>query len=376
MRDHFVRPCVESLEGRRLLTVTLGLDGAGRLHDVTTADFAQTAGLTLTARPGNKLTVAEGATVYGTFPVAKSLNVSLGKTAGGFVNRFDLNNQTLAANVRVELGDTQGLNQFRLTTSPGGTGTLDGNYSVRGGDTGSEFVVFGDFGQAVSNTVNVTGNVKVDMGGGGDDPNSTDPNAGPPDAVSTVGTGPNNTALNVGGNFNASDSTVLALRGSVGGNLISDSSHKATGQLVILGNYGEPLHVAGNTLVKTGDGADTVQVQGAALDGNLEVQTNGGDDFLQLTGDTDLSNAVPTRVGGNISADLGAGNDTVEISALRAPGGQVHLLLGDGNDTLRFTDHASVTIARLIADGGAGTDTYVPGAGNSFGFPVKLQNFP
>ena|SRR5690348_340953 len=157
------------------------------------------------------------------------------------------------------------------------------------------------------------------MGGGGDNPNSADPNAGPPDAVSTVGTGPANTILNVGGNLDVRDSTVLALRGSIGGNLDSDSSHKATGQLVILGNFSEPFRAGGNVDLKTGDGADTVQFQAAIIEGNVGIQTNGGGDLLQFTSDVDLSRAVPTRIGGNISADFGGGDDTVEISALRAP---------------------------------------------------------
>src|SRR6185295_18704843 len=102
--------CFETLENRRLMSVALGLDGVGRLHSI--ADFSQADDLTLTVQPGNILTVAEGSTVYGTFPVAKSLAILLGANSTGFANRFDLNNLTLAANVRVTLGDMPDLNQF------------------------------------------------------------------------------------------------------------------------------------------------------------------------------------------------------------------------------------------------------------------------
>ena len=307
---------VQPLESRRLFALTLGVDGAGRLHSVSSEDFGQEADVTLTVQPGNRVTVAEGTTVYGTFPVAPNLAVSLGDNAGGFVNRLDLNNQTLNSNVRVTLGDTQGLNQFRLTTAPGGEGTLDGNYSVRGGDTGSEFLVFGDFGQTAPKTINVTGNVKVDAGGGGQDPD-----LGPPDAVATVGTGVNTSFLNVGRNLQVSGSTVFALAGSVGGNISSDSSDKATGQLVILGNFSRPLDVGGNVRVATGDGGDEVDVQGVSVGGNLDVRTNGGDDTVRLTSNADATNpppVVPTRVAGNVLVDAGDGTDEVATDAVQA----------------------------------------------------------
>jgi hypothetical protein len=66
---------------------------------------------------------------------ATSSSVALTAQGG---NRLDLNDQTLRANVRVQSRDTQGLQHLRLTTANGGNGTLDGNYAVRGGDTGSD----------------------------------------------------------------------------------------------------------------------------------------------------------------------------------------------------------------------------------------------
>lgn len=365
------RPSVEALEGRCVPALILGLDGSGRLHSVVAPDSSQTAGVTLTVQPGNTLTVAEGGTVYGTFPVSRSLDVSLGDNAAGFVNRLDLNNSTLHANVRVELGDMPGVNQFRLTTGPAGNGTLDGNYSVQGGDTGSEFVVFGDFGQTAARTINVTGSVRIDMGGGGQDPNF-----GPPDAVSTVGTGPPNTVLNVGGNFTATGSTLLALRGTVGGNLSSDSSGKPVGQEVILGNYSHPFEVGGNVAIKTGDANDEIDLQAVMIKGNTNINTGGGDDLLLITTDVDLTSTIPTRLGGNLFVDTGEGNDEVQILGLRAPEAHAQIFLGGGDDTFRIGSGAVVKLSSLTIDGGPGSDTYDPGVGNVFDFAIRLRGIP
>jgi hypothetical protein len=302
---------VESLESRQLMAVTLDVGANGVLHGISTADGAQTDDLTLSVLPGNRLNVKEGAADLGTFSVGQGLDISLGDTADGFVNHLDLNNNTLATNLRVRMGDTGGLDQFRVTTPDNGTGTLAGNFEFSAGE-GSQFLLFGDFGQPTSRTINITGNVEVDMGGGGDQ------NFGPPDAVSTAGGGPNNSVLNVGGNMNVANSTVLALSGSIGGNLSSDSSGKSADQLVILGNYSNPFSVGKNVSIVTGDGADEVDVQAVDIGGNLAIRTNGGDDRILLVKDVDLSNTIPSRVGKNVSVDGGAGNDTVQIDGLLA----------------------------------------------------------
>jgi hypothetical protein len=377
-RQNRFRPRVEVLEDRRVPTLVLGLDGAGRLHSVVAPDNAQTADVTLTVQEDNTLMVAEGSTVYGTFPVAKNLTVSLGDNTAGFVNRLDLNNLTLRANVRVELGDMPGLNHFRLTTAAGGTGTLDGNYSVQGGDTGSEAVGFGEPGLTAVRTINITRSVRIDMGGGGQDPN-----LGLPDLVNTRGgTVDNpelNTILNVDGNFWVTGSTVLALRGRVGGNLISDSSAKPVGQAVALGNFGEPFEVGGNVILKTGDANDAIFLQAVVINGNTNIQTGEGDDFLVVTTEEIMDvGPTPTQLHGNLFVDMGEGNDTVTVAALQAPETRMHVLLGAGDDVFRFTEDALghdvfVELASLLVDGGPGTDTY-DDADNVFDFPVRLRN--
>ena len=379
-----VRPCrIEQLEHRRLLAVTLDLDGGGRLRGVSTDDLGQTANITLTVRPDNRITVTEGTTDYGTFDVAKNLEIDLGDTAGVFVNRLDLNNNTLDANVRVRLGDAAILNQFRITTPGGGTGTLDGNLTVNGGD-GADFITFGELGgQTVGRTINVTGNVKIDTGGGGADPNV--PDGPPPDSVATGGfdlgssdpqTGTVNTILNVGKNMTVENSTVLALRGSVAGNLRSDSSEKDVGQLVILGNFGLPFSVGKNVKIVTGNDDDRVDVQGAQIAGHFSLATNGGDDLIFVTNDLDVTDSVPTRVGKHVTINTGSGDDELEVTALVAPKGHVRVTLGGGADSFSFADGADVDVDRLLIDFGAGTDAYDPGAGNSFGFPVMLVGLP
>jgi hypothetical protein len=391
-------PRVEAMEGRRLLTLVLGFDG-GRLDSIVARNGAQTADVTLTVQAGNKLKVTEGTAVRGTFTVAKKLSITLGDNDGGFLNRLDLNNRTLTADVSVRLGDTNGLNQFHLTTPSGGAGTLKGNFSFRGGDTGGEFVIFGERGdQTAVRTINVTGSVDVDMGGGGDDPNSSDANAGPPDAVATGGNGPTNSVLNVGGNMTVANSTVLALRGKIGGNLVSDSSAKPVGQLVILGNFSHPFTVGRNLTVKTGSAADDVEFQAITVKGNARIQTGYGNDKVLVTSDVDLTGTVPTRLGGVATIDLGdgddtldvvnaevrgteltllggAGNDTVTVTALKAPAATAFVALGAGDDAARAAAGAKVSVARLVLDGGAGTDA-VDFGGNTFAFPVKVQDVP
>src|SRR5205823_1599701 len=115
--------------------------------------------------------------------------------------------------------------------------TLNGSFVFAGGTSSSEFVIFGELGpQTAVRTINVTGSVFINTGGGGDDPRSTSEAAGPPDAVSTGGTDANNqlnAVVNVGGNFTVLGATLLALRGTIWGSLFSNSASKTTGQEVI-----------------------------------------------------------------------------------------------------------------------------------------------
>jgi Ca2+-binding RTX toxin-like protein len=176
--------------------------------------------------------------------------------------------------------------------------------------------------------------------------------------------------------MDVSGSTVLALAGSIGGNLMSDSSDKAVGQLVILGNFSRPFEVGGNVKVVTGDAGDTVVTQAALIGGNLDVRTGGGADAVTVTNDDDVTDTVPTRVGGNVRLDAGAGNDSVLVDALVAPRAHASVDLGAGDDTFTFGDNGNVDLASLLVDGGAGTDAYVPGAGNVFNFKIRVVNVP
>src|SRR5262249_38389436 len=106
------------------------------------------------------------------------------------------------------------------------------------------------------------------------------------------------------------------------------------------------------------------------------ITTGGGNDLLLITTDVDLTSTIPTRLGGNLSVDMGEGSDTVQVTGLQAPDARAQVLLGGGNDTLRFANGAIVALASLIADGGPGSDTYQPGVGNVFAFPIRLRDFP
>jgi hypothetical protein len=379
MRRHSFRPRLEQLEDRWVPTLVLGVDGTGHLTSVTAADNSQTDNLTLTVEPGNTLDVAEGNTDYGTLPVAAHLAISLGANSAGFVNRLDLNNLTLTSNVSVTLGDMPGVNQFRLTTqralsSGSSEGTLAGTYTVQGGNTGSETVAFGESGalSGCARTININGTVYIDMGLGGQDPSS-----GPPDAVFTAG-GPSatdpahNTILNVHGDFTMKNSTVFTLRGLVTGNLVSDSSGKAVGQVVALGNFSEPFEVDGNVSVKMGLPMATAslahpsfETQAALIKGDTNVQLGDGNNVVLLTSDRDLTSTIPSRFLGNLTIN-GTGNGTtaVTISAAEVQG-DVNIsatsdvvgaldttaaVSGKGNVTL--TAAQSITVGGLTAKDG------------------------
>jgi hypothetical protein len=65
----------------------------------------------------------------------------------------------------------------------------------------------------------------------------------------------------------------------------------------------------------------------------------------------------------------------VVVTNLHAPAARMNVLLGDGDDTFEFADSADVTLRGVMVDGGAGTNTYLPGVGNDFDFLIQLRNF-
>jgi len=399
--------------------LVLDVNGAGTLTAIHDGPTGQSDAVTLSVSPGNQINVKEGSVDLGTFPVGGRLLVDLGTHSAPFVDRLMLNDNVLKTNLNVNLGG--GFTQFRVIGGTSGLATIDGNVRVLGGD-GSQFFLFGDLGQAVPYVTNITGNLKVDMGPGGDN--------GPPEAVGTVGVPPTPAITNVGGNVTVRNSTIFVWAGRIGGNLTVESV-KPLDQLVFLGNFNRPMSIGGNVSIHTGAGADHVALQSTLVAGNATINTGDGADLLQMgVGENDpdnvgfndapativgrlsvnlgdgadtayfgadsLTNPGQTNaltVGGNmfvdagagddqlffpdarvqgrsISIDTGDGNDQVTVGKLIAPWARLSVDLSAGDDAFTFKDQAAVSLKRATIDGGTGTDAYTEGAGNAFGFDI------
>jgi len=409
---------VLALEDRTVPALVIDLNGGGALTAVREAATGQTDSVTLSVLPGNRMTVMEGTADLGTYPVARNLHIDLGTHSSGFLNRLYLNDNVLRTNLSVNLDGT--FTQFETLGGTSGLATIDGNVRVQGGDD-SQFFLFGEFGEPTPHVTNITGNLKIDMGPGGN---------GPPEAVGTVGNPPAPSFANVDGNVTVRDSTIFVWAGRIGGNLTVDSS-KPADQLVFLGNYNRPMAVGGNVSIHTGAGGDHIAFQSTLVGGNAQVNTAGGDDQLQLgIGENDPDNegfndapatilgrlsvnlgggndtayfgadslthpgeTNPLTVGGNMIVDAGAGddslifpdarvhgrsisidggdgNDEVSIAALIAPDAILSAALGLGDDTFGFHNDAAVTLKRAVIDGGTGNDAYEQGTGNDFEFAL------
>lgn len=405
-------------EDRTVPALVFDITGAGVLNGIHEAMTGQSDAVTLSVLPGNRLNVHEGVTDLGNFPVGNRLRIDLGAQSGGFVNRLVLSDNLLKTNLDINLSGQ--FTQFEILGATTGVATIDGNVSVRGG-ADSQFFLFGELGAAIPYVTNITGNLKVDMGPGGD---------GPPEAVGTVGIPPAPSFANVAGNVTVRNSTIFVWAGRIGGNLTVDSA-KPINQRAFLGNYNRPMAIGGNVTIRTGDGADKVALQATLVGRNATIHTGGGDDQLQLgIGEDDEENIgyndVPATILGKLDVDLGSGNDTAYFGAdsLTSPGqtnpltvggkmtvvaglGDDHLYfrearvygrsisidagdgndeinvgkltaaaarlsvdMGKGDDTFAFADQARVSLKRAIIDGDLGADLYVAGLNDNFDFPI------
>jgi len=410
---------VVPFEDRTVPALVLDVNGAGVLTAVRDAVTGQSDAVTLSVSPGNQINVKEGSTDLGTFPVAANLLIDLGTHSASFVDRLMLNDNVLKTNLRVNLGG--GFTQFRVIGGTSGLATIDGNVRVQGGD-GSQFFLFGEFGEPTAYVTNITGNLKVDLGPGGDN--------GPPEAVGTVGSPPSPAIANVNGNVTVNNSTIFVWAGRIGGNLTVNSS-KPADQLVFLGNYNRPMSIGGNVSIHTGPGADHLALQSTLVGRNATIDTGDGADLLQMgVGENDPDNAGfndapativgkltvrlglgndtayfgadsltnpgqtnPLTVGGNMIVDAGTGddqlffpdarvqgrsisisagdgNDTVTIAKLIAPQALLSADLGNGDDVFTFKDFAAVSLKRAVIDGDTGNDAYTAGTGNTFDFTI------
>jgi hypothetical protein len=442
LRRNRRRLSLESLEARRLMAVDLDFDGLGKLVRIGEDSAGQSGPVTMLVDRLGKLNVKDGDTDLGTYRVSPNLFISLGNVNPGLINVLQLDGHTLKTNLFVQLGDQAPdapPTQFRTLggrIDAADTGKIKGSVSAQAG-TGDQFFIFGEQGKVLRHVTNITGSLHVDMGPGGEA-------GGAPEAVGSVGSPPSPAVLNVRRDVFVRNSTIFVMAGSVGGNLRVESPEKVgtipwlgtPGQLVTLGNFGRPLSIGGNAVVRTGGGADSISTENATINGSLFVYSGAGDDLLELAnidasndptndpsfvnaparvrrdvflflgagddqvdiGDESGATTVRFRVGGNLFVYGEDGNDAINFINLKLEGGEIHLDAGEGNDTVSLSrvsasrahlfallgggddafhvNAASVlSLKRLTAVGGTGQDDLELGNLDSFAFPRSFLEF-
>lgn len=110
---------------------------------------------------------------------------------------------------------------------------------------------------------------------------------------------------------------------------------------LISGNFSE-THVAGPTVISTGNGADELVVESNALLQSLNAKLGNDVDKVILSG----SLSKPSKI------DTGNGDDRVELEKLRA----IHLNVKTGNDDDTFLVYGGSMPGSLVVDGGKGDD--------------------
>ncbi len=447
-RPNRPRLSFETLESREMMALDYDLDGAGRVIRVFEDGAGQTGAAVLLVQADGRLNMRDGAVDLGTFKVARNLSVSLSKLNPELVNVLQLDGHTLKTNLNVTLGETiaHPLNpatQFQILggrIDVAGTGTIDGNVRAAAG-AGSQWFIFGQQERPLPHVTNITGSLDVDLGPGGES-GSLPPNQ--PEVSGSVGSAASPAFLHVGGNVHVKNSTIFVIAGSVGGNLIVESPNKvgtipflgSPGQLVTLGNFGRPLSIGGNVHVQTGGGADSISAENATIHGNLFVQSEAGDDYLEMgnrdhlndpngnlafilaparvdknvflslgegndrldLGDGDLVARVQFSVGGNlfvfgeegndavraielkldqsvILIDTGEGEDAITLERINAARAHLFVLLGSGDDVFTVSNTSTLALETFFADGGTDVDELKAGNLDSYSFRKKLRRF-
>ncbi len=98
------------------------------------------------------------------------------------------------------------------------------------------------------------------------------------------------------------------------------------------------------------------EVTGTHIAGNLVVSGGAGNDEITIGGDPGDDRGLDVFL--NMTIDAGAGNDLVDIQGTTT-GLITTILMGAGNDELDiFTSGGGTPQATLIADGGAGKDSF------------------
>jgi hypothetical protein len=100
------------------------------------------------------------------------------------------------------------------------------------------------------------------------------------------------------------------------------------------------LTVPGNLSINTGNGADLLKFNPVRVDvaGSISLVTEAGGDRVLLTGGTTAGGAPGHRAGGNLSIDVGGGNDEVRVTEFTV-GGSGTVELGSDADLcdIRFS---------------------------------------
>jgi hypothetical protein len=322
----------EPLEDRVVPSVTAKvIDGSLRVAGAATVpgDFIR---VTMIGEDVAK--VHDGTTLVGEFKFTKNLDLRLGEAAD---------------KVRVNLG---GFGVRGHVSAVLGVGPDD--LRVENGTIGKGLFVTSDKGDdtVVAAKVRVDGPVGIDTNIGTDVVWFGPGFAG--GAVSVKGA--ENVAL--GKDAKAVSATVLASR-------TNDSKVAIAGavrdNLVVIGSEGIDVSLAKTSTALTVQGsvgglvtfrggavADSVRIDPSAVIGGAVLSMGGGADGVAING----SVSKP----GTLTIEAGAGDDKVGIGRTARVGGPAVVLMGAGNDL--FTLAGAAEFEQLVADGGAGKDTF------------------
>ncbi|WP_254511738.1 hypothetical protein [Anatilimnocola floriformis] len=274
-------------------------------------------------------------------------------TGGALADNIQIGNESAVVTTgQISVNGANGDNQFYLQAKTavvnggisllGGTGAdsyyigvFTGDYTVNGSVTAS----LGD-GQNLlwigPTEVTVTGLVSF-VGGAGSDTFQLDIDEADLLAVS----------LSLGAGTNAAYMDNL-----FGGTTLIRSSLTVTSQGNTTINTAG-LDVSGATLLTLGDGTDLIQLDNSRFRSVVTISTGGGRDRVLL--ERGFNDGIGLHFDSVVSIDLGAGDDELAV----------------GRSAMDFA-----TFASLIANGGAGTDTFTDSPFNVYATPRTLISFP
>jgi hypothetical protein len=362
--------------------------------------------LAVTQTAPNTFSVKDGASTLGTYAGVASLNITGGN--GADTVTVDLNGLAYTGSLTASTGN--GNDTINLTNGSGTAASIGGNVTLLTGD-GNDSVSIDAAGNAltIGGTVQLTdtaGSDSLTFGNtaGGVTHIGGDVSAFGYDDV-RLSQGQNdvyggNVAINLGSNpapgsiafregsfspFLADVVTVsksltitaskgdetIALSGvNIGENLgVSLGDSVGTGNLVVMSNNlvtPTVTTVGGNATFTGGQGKNVFRIGGATYNGNVSANVGTGSDTIDLSGRAstpaqatiisgdlritggdgnitvadNLLGAAPITINGNAFFNLGSGNDSVTLA--NAPGGRLFWTSGNGNDSVTFGDSNSV----------------------------------